>query len=81
MRWTKDSRPRNNRQCAIKCGDAGMPTPASSQFRCEFCGRHFNSREELRSHAIECEGAKRSQARREHPNADAESTREWESTP
>ena len=61
-----------------------MPSPAppgANQFRCEACGRHFNSAEELSRHAVECEGAKQSQVNREKPNSGAEHDREWESTP
>lgn len=34
-----------------------MPTPAgpeTNQFRCNACGRWFNTREELSSHEVEC---------------------------
>jgi hypothetical protein len=38
-----------------------MPTPANpntNQFRCESCGRHFNSQEELKTHEPKCSAAK-----------------------
>jgi len=38
-----------------------MPTPDNpdrNQFRCESCGRHFDSREELKEHALSCAAAK-----------------------
>jgi len=40
-----------------------MPTPASpgtNQYRCDACGRHFNSEGELKEHARECMAAKQS---------------------
>ena len=40
-----------------------MPTPASpgtNQYRCDACGRHFNSEGELKEHARECVAAKQS---------------------
>ena len=62
-----------------------MPTPASpgtNQFRCEACGRHFNTASELKQHAAECEAAKRSQVHKEQPvDASAEKSREWKSVP
>ncbi len=38
-----------------------MPTPASpgtNQFRCNACGRYFNTEAELRTHEPECRAAK-----------------------
>lgn len=38
-----------------------MPTPASpgtNQFRCNACGRYFNTQDELRMHEPECRLAK-----------------------
>ena len=38
-----------------------MPTPAgpgTNQFRCNACGRYFNTREELGAHEAECRVAK-----------------------
>ncbi|HLH03088.1 MAG TPA: hypothetical protein VKX25_09980 [Bryobacteraceae bacterium] len=32
--------------------------PGTNQFRCDSCGRFFNSEEELREHAVECQLAK-----------------------
>jgi len=43
-----------------------MPSPASpgtNQFRCNACGRYFNTQEELSTHETECRAAK--QATRE----------------
>jgi len=40
-----------------------MPTPASpgtNQYRCNACGRYFNTRGELAAHEIECRAAKSS---------------------
>lgn len=62
-----------------------MPSPASpdtNQFRCEACGRYFNSGEELKAHATECEGAKQSQVHKEHAvEPQYGQDREWKSTP
>lgn len=33
-------------------------SPGTNQFRCESCGRYFNTEEELREHATECQLAK-----------------------
>jgi tRNA(Ile2) C34 agmatinyltransferase TiaS len=38
-----------------------MPTPASpgtNEYRCNACGRYFNTPEELSSHEVECRAAK-----------------------
>jgi tRNA(Ile2) C34 agmatinyltransferase TiaS len=38
-----------------------MPTPASpgtNQFRCNACGRYFNTQSELSEHEVECRAAK-----------------------
>ena len=38
-----------------------MPTPASpgtNQFRCNACGRYFNTQSELSTHEVECRTAK-----------------------
>jgi hypothetical protein len=32
--------------------------PGTNQFRCESCGRYFNTREEFSQHEIECRAAK-----------------------
>lgn len=40
-----------------------MPTPASpgtNQFRCNACGRYFNSQSELSTHEVECRAIKTS---------------------
>lgn len=40
-----------------------MPTPAgpgTNQFRCNACGRYFNTEGELREHDLECRAAKQS---------------------
>jgi hypothetical protein len=64
-----------------------MPTPASpqtNQYRCEACGRKFNTRNELKTHEVECKAAKATgsgsrelnQGKREEGE-----DREWVSTP
>jgi hypothetical protein len=62
-----------------------MPSPASpntNQFRCEACGRYFNSPEELKRHSTECQGAKMSQPHKEKAAApQSGGDREWKSTP
>ena len=61
-----------------------MPTnakPGTNEFRCTSCGRHFNTEEELRTHAVECDAAKASQPHREEANLDAENDRTWKSVP
>ncbi|HZU26029.1 MAG TPA: hypothetical protein VFA04_10930 [Bryobacteraceae bacterium] len=38
-----------------------MPSPAgpgTNQFRCNACGRYFNTQEELSTHEVECREAK-----------------------
>jgi len=40
-----------------------MPVPAgpgTNQFRCNACGRYFNTDQELREHSAECRAAKQS---------------------
>ena len=40
-----------------------MPSPAdpgTNQFRCNACGRYFNTDEELRQHSFDCRAAKQS---------------------
>ncbi len=40
-----------------------MPTPASAQtnqYRCNACGRYFNTEDQLRGHEVECRAAKAS---------------------
>jgi tRNA(Ile2) C34 agmatinyltransferase TiaS len=54
-----------------------MPTNASegtNQFRCNACGRYFNTAAELSEHETECRGAKMSTAesRRELAEQDSE---------
>ncbi len=42
-----------------------MPTPASpgtNQFRCDSCGRWFNTEEEISRHQVDCKGAEQSGA-------------------
>jgi hypothetical protein len=62
-----------------------MPTPASpdtNHFHCKACGRFFNSAEELKSHAIECEAAKASQPSKENATEQSYADdREWKSVP
>jgi hypothetical protein len=65
-----------------------MPTPASpgtNQFRCDACGRYFNSESELREHEKSCQTAKATGAvnTEKHPEAghDQGEDREWVSTP
>jgi hypothetical protein len=64
-----------------------MPTPANpdtNRFRCEACGRHFNTEGELRSHEVECAAAQSSGAQRAGTNPPAREEgedREWVSTP
>ena len=61
-----------------------METSHTKNFRCDSCGRHFDSAEELEAHAPECSAAKASGAgstetdkgrREEGPD------RDWVSTP
>jgi hypothetical protein len=59
-------------------------TPEMNRFRCEACGRKFNTSEELKTHNVECAAAKATgsgstetdQGRREEGE-----DREWVSTP
>lgn len=40
-----------------------MPTeasPGTNQFRCNACGRYFNTQQELSAHEVECRAAKES---------------------
>ena len=65
-----------------------MPTPASpgtNQYRCDACGRHFNTEAELNEHARECMAAKQSgsgetRAAGSQQREEGED-REWVSTP
>jgi hypothetical protein len=64
-----------------------MPTPANpgtNQFRCEACGRHFNTEGELKAHEVECVAAKASGAgsagTNQKPREEGDD-REWVSTP
>jgi predicted nucleic acid-binding Zn ribbon protein len=55
-----------------------MPTPASpgtDQYRCNACGRYFNTAQDLSDHAAECRVAK------EATGAGAEQLREQDSRP
>jgi hypothetical protein len=64
-----------------------MPTPASpesNQFRCEACGRHFNTESELPDHQAECIAAKQTgsgSTRMEPTSREEGDDREWVSTP
>ena len=64
-----------------------MPTnapPDANRFRCESCGRHFNTEEELRTHAAECSAAKATgSGSRQTGQGKLEEgpDREWVSTP
>jgi len=64
-----------------------MPTNASpntNQYRCEACGRHFNTEEELRTHSRECTAAKATGAgstESNQGNREEGEDREWVSTP
>jgi hypothetical protein len=64
-----------------------MPTPQSpgtNQFRCDACGRHFNTEDELNRHRRECAAAQQS-GRSDRPIAETplEETedRDWRSVP
>ena len=53
-----------------------MPTPAgpdTNEFRCNACGRWFNSQAELGAHEVECRNAKRTTefGRRDLENEDS----------
>lgn len=39
-------------------GGPRMASPGTNQFRCDTCGRHFNTQSELSEHEIECRLAK-----------------------
>lgn len=64
-----------------------MPTeagPETNRYRCEACGRHFNTAEELREHAKECTAAKATgSGSKKTGQGDREEgdDREWVSTP
>lgn len=64
-----------------------MPTEAqagTNQFRCDACGRRFNTGEELKSHQVECLAAKAAgSGSRQTSQSDREAGegREWVSTP
>jgi len=64
-----------------------MPTEQSSgtnKFRCEACGRHFNTRGELQEHQTDCLAAQQSgdphKPHVDHPREEGED-REWVSVP
>jgi hypothetical protein len=64
-----------------------MPTtanPGTNRFRCESCGRHFDTEGELKSHQVECAAAKAGGAAGTGTNRPAREEgedREWVSTP
>jgi hypothetical protein len=64
-----------------------MPTnaaPDMNQFRCDACGRHFNTEADLKSHRAECAAAKASgsgNAETSKGTAEEGDDREWVSTP
>jgi len=64
-----------------------MPTPASpgsNQFRCDSCGRFFNTSDELRTHETECQAAKAAGSPGSHTGPGRQGgpdDREWVSTP
>jgi hypothetical protein len=64
-----------------------MPTgasPETNQFRCEACGRKFNTAEELKSHEVECAAAKATGSGSRQTgqgNREEGEDREWVSTP
>jgi len=54
-----------------------MPTPASpdsNQFRCNSCGRFFNSPDELKQHEPDCRAAKSATAAGRAELAEADAT-------
>jgi len=63
-----------------------MPTsqsPGTNKFRCEACGRHFNTPQELTEHERECAAAQatgRPNKPKANPWEEGED-REWVSTP
>ncbi len=64
-----------------------MPTaagPETNSYRCEACGRHFNTEHELHEHAKECAAVKAtgsgSKKARQGDREEGED-REWVSTP
>jgi hypothetical protein len=71
----------------IDCPPKRMPTPASPQtnhFRCEACGRKFNSSEELKAHQAECAAAKATgsgSTKTGQGGREEGEDREWVSTP
>lgn len=65
-----------------------MPTPASpgtNKYRCNACGRHFNTESELKEHSVECMAAKQSGAgatrAADATQRDEDEDRDWVSTP
>jgi ribosome-binding protein aMBF1 (putative translation factor) len=65
-----------------------MPTPAgpgTSQYRCEMCGRHFNTPGELEAHQKDCGEAYRSgrpdKEKKQPKAAPPDPDRDWVSTP
>jgi hypothetical protein len=64
-----------------------MPTaenPSSNQFRCESCGRHLDSSEDLKAHAMECAAAKATGSGSTETNKgrlEEGPDRDWVSTP
>jgi hypothetical protein len=64
-----------------------MPTPAdpnSNKFRCDACGRHFNTEEELKSHQQTCSASKATGSGSRETNQgklEEGEDREWISTP
>ena len=64
-----------------------MPTPASpetNRFRCDACGRHFNTEAELQQHARECSAAKATGAGSRETgkgNREEGEDRDWVGTP
>lgn len=65
-----------------------MPSPASpgtNQYRCEYCGRHFNEKSEIEEHQKTCAEAMRSgrvNKETEQPKAaPPKPDRDWRSTP
>ena len=63
-----------------------MPTPESpgtNRFRCDTCGRHFNTEQEFIAHRRECVPAFQTAAPENKPKAGLEEgeDRDWVSTP
>jgi len=60
LRWDVAAS-RENAHWHVESTSTGMPTPASpgtNQFRCNACGRYFNTKQELASHEVDCRPAK-----------------------